>query len=85
MMLRSSGLRSWGLRGLVASWVVYWAVLLVIVLAPFARQYWDLQRTDGHGTINLGYSGSALRLVLLLVGPPLLMTLLWIAARPRRP
>jgi len=78
-------LRSWALRRLVASWVVYWVVLLVIVLAPFARQYWEIHRADVHGTINLGYSGSALRLVLLLVGPPLLMTLLWIAARPRRP
>jgi hypothetical protein len=42
-------LRNWGLGRLVASWVGYWV------------------------------------LVLLLVGPPLLMTLLWIAARPRRP
>jgi hypothetical protein len=78
-------LRNWGLARLVASWVVYWIVLLAVVLAPVARQYWAIQRSDGHGTIGFTWSGGSLQLVLLLVGPPLLMTLSWLAARPRRP
>lgn len=78
-------LRTWGLRKLVVSWAAYWAVLLAVALTPVARQYWEIQRTDGHGTIDLSWSGSALQAILLIVGPPLLMTFLWIAARPRRP
>jgi hypothetical protein len=78
-------LRTWGLGRLVTSWVVYWVVLLTVALAPVARQYWDLQRNDGHGTISWSWSGSTVQMVLLVLGPPLLVTLLWIAARPRRP
>jgi hypothetical protein len=78
-------LRNWGLGRLVASWVVYWVVLLTIVIAPLARRYFGLQRSDGHGTISLNWSGSSLQLVLLVLGPPLLLMLLWLAARPRRP
>jgi len=78
-------LRNWGLGRLVASWVVYWVVLLAVGLGPVARQYWKIQRRDGHGTINFTWSGSSLQMILFIVGPPLLMTLLWLAARPRRP
>jgi hypothetical protein len=78
-------LRTWGLGRLVASWVAYWAVLLAVALAPVARQYSEIQRTDGHGTIDFSWSGSSLQAILLIIGPPLVMTLLWIAARPRRP
>jgi hypothetical protein len=78
-------LRNLGLGRLVASWVVYWVVLLAVVLAPVAREYWEIQRSDGHGTIDFTWSGSSLQMILLIVGPPLLMTLFWIAARPRRP
>lgn len=78
-------LRNWGLGRLVASWVAYWVVLLAIVLGPTARQYYEVQRRDGHGTISFSWSGSALQMILLVVGPPLLTMLLWLAARPRRP
>ena len=78
-------LRRWGLGRLVASWVVYWVVLLAVALAPVAREYWEIQRTDGHGTIDFSWSGGPLQAILLIVGPPLVMTFLWIAARPRRP
>jgi hypothetical protein len=77
-------LRSWGLRRLVASWIVYWVLLLVGALAPLARQYWEIERTDGHGTIELSWSGGELQAVLLIFGPPLFITVLWIATRPRR-
>lgn len=77
-------LRRWGLGRLVASWVVYWTVLLAVTVAPLALKYWEIQRTDGHGTIDFSWSGSPLQAILLIVGPPLLMTVLWIAARPRR-
>lgn len=78
-------LRNWGLRGLVASWVVYWTVLVVVWLAPLAIRYWELERRSGHGTINLSFSADGLSMILLIVGPPLLMTVLWLATRPRRP
>jgi hypothetical protein len=78
-------LRNWGLGRLVASWIVYWVVLLALGLAPVARQYWAIRRADGHGTIDFTWSGSSLQMVLLVVGPPLLVTLLWLATRPRRP
>lgn len=78
-------LRHWRLGRLVASWIVYWVALLAVALAPLAREYWEIQRTDGHGTIDRSWSGGALQAVLLIIGPPLLMTLFWIAARPRRP
>ena len=78
-------LRTWGLGRLVGSSVVYWVVLLAVGLGPVARQYWEIRRRDGHGTINFTWSGSSLQMILFIVGPPLLMTLLWLAARPRRP
>jgi hypothetical protein len=53
-------LRNWGLGRLVASCVAYWVVLLAIVLGPTARQYYEVQRRDGHGTISVSWSGSAL-------------------------
>jgi hypothetical protein len=78
-------LRNWGLGRLVASWVLYWVVLLAVGLVPIARQYYGVQRSGGHGTIGFSWSGSWLQMVLLIVGPPLVITLLWLAARPRRP
>jgi hypothetical protein len=78
-------LRSWGLGRLVASWFVYWVLLLAVVLAPVARRYYEVQRSDAHGMISFDWSGSGRQMILIVVGPPLLMTLLWIASRPRRP
>ena len=78
------GLRNWGLGRLATSWMVYWVVLLAIVLAPVVRDDGEIRRTDGHGTISLSWSGSTLQAILLIVGPPLVLTLFWIAARPRR-
>ena len=78
-------LRSWGLKHLVTSWVVYWVLLLAVLLAPVARQWWELERGGGHGTITQSYAGGGLAAVLLFVGPPLVLTLLWLASRPRHP
>jgi hypothetical protein len=78
-------LRNWGLGRLVASWVVYWVVLFAVVIGPKAWEIFRLQRRDEHGTVSLTWSGSTLQMMLLLFGPPLLLTLLWLATRPRRP
>ncbi|MFN2567601.1 MAG: hypothetical protein ABR499_21615 [Gemmatimonadaceae bacterium] len=77
-------LRNWGLGRLVASWLVYWVVLLAIGLGPKAWQIYQLQRRGAHGTVSFTWSGTTLEMVLLFAGPPLVATLLWLATRPRR-
>ena len=78
------GIRTWGWRQLVASWIAYWAVLGAIVAGPAILRWYELQRTGGHGTVSLSYDGSALAAALWVTGPPLALALLWLLTRPPR-
>jgi len=74
----------WGVRELIASWVVYWIGLLLYALWPQLRKIYELSTTKQHGSVSLNYSGSLLAAALWIAGPPLLMAVVWIATRPRR-
>lgn len=78
-------MQSWGVRQLVASWVLYWVVLAVIIAAPTLWEIWSLRRDGGSGEVTWTWSGEVLPAALLVLGPPLLVTLVWIVTRPKRP
>jgi hypothetical protein len=76
-------LRTWRVRHLVGSWIAYWVVLLLVSLREPIRKYIDIQRSGGAGSVSASVSGDAMTL-LWIVGPPLLLFVLWLAARPKR-
>ena len=82
--MRVRGLRRWGPRELVASWVVYWTILLVVALWPAIMGWWRIQNTTGHGSVSLSLSWEGLRTAWWIAGPPLLMWLVWVRTRPKR-
>ena len=78
-------IQSWGVRQLVASWVLYWIALAIIVAAPTLWEIWSLRRAGESGEVTWAYDGGILPPLLLVLGPPLLVTLVWVITRPRRP
>jgi hypothetical protein len=74
----------WGVRELIAGWVLYWIGLLLYALWPQLLKIYELSVTKQHGSVSLNYSGSLLEAALWIAGPPLLMAVVWIATRPRR-
>jgi hypothetical protein len=77
-------LRDWGPGRLVAAWVGYWALLLVVEAFPAVVEFLRLQLTHAHGSVSHSFSFDAgLGTILLLFGPPLVLWLLWLRARPR--
>jgi hypothetical protein len=77
-------LREWGPRHLVAAWVVYWVLLIVVAGFPAIREYVTLQLSDGHGTVSWSFAGSATEAALWLCGPPLALAAVWFWTRTRR-
>lgn len=77
-------LRDWGPGRLVTAWVGYWALVALVALFPTLREYIRLQMTGGHGTISQNISLGGVGTTLVLFGPPLVLWLFWLRARPRR-
>ncbi len=77
-------LQRWHPRHLLASWAAYWVALLAIVLGPSIARWWELQREARHGRVTFRYEANGLETALWIAGPPLLLWVLWLAARPRR-
>ena len=67
---------------LFASWFAYWLALFVITYWRPLVTYWRVTHTpQGHGTASFGFSGNPFVLALWILGPPILFTVLWLAAR----
>ena len=77
-------LRRWSHRELLGSWVAYWIGLLAVIAAPAFFEWWRLQRTDGHGSVSVVVDAGAVEMALWIAGPPLIVFVLWLLARPRR-
>ena len=77
-------MQSWGVRQLVASWVLYWIALTIIIAAPTLWEIWSLRRAGQSGEVSWTYDGGLMPALLLVIGPPLLVTFVWLMTRPRR-
>ena len=78
-------MQTWGVRQLVASWVLYWIALTIVIAAPVVWEIWSLRRASEHGDVAWSYDGGLVPALLLVLGPPLLVTIVWLVTRPRRP
>ncbi|HEX6059965.1 MAG TPA: hypothetical protein VFZ11_13225 [Gemmatimonadaceae bacterium] len=76
-------LRRWSHRELLGSWVAYWIGLIAVVAAPAFLEWWRLQRTGAHGSVSVTVDAGAVEMALWIAGPPLLVFVLWLLARPR--
>ena len=82
-------LRDWPARRVIAAWLIWGATLAVLAIAVRNPRFWDpilrvfssqdLQVTAVH------VSASPWALMLGVVGPPLLLTLLWVWLRRKPP
>jgi hypothetical protein len=63
---------------LFASWI---ALFPITCWRPLVT-YWRVTLTpEGHGTASFEFSGNPFVLALWILGPPILFTVLWLAAR----
>ena len=76
-------IQSWGVRQLVASWVLYWITLIIVAAGPTIWKIWSLRET-AHGEVTWSWEGRLFPAMLLVLGPPLLVTVVWLVTRPRR-
>ena len=78
-------MQTWGVRQLVASWVLYWIALTIVIAAPIVWEIWSLRRAGAQGEVAWSLDGGFVPALLLVLGPPLLVTIVWLITRPRRP
>jgi hypothetical protein len=76
-------LRRWSHRELLGSWVAYWIGLFAVIAAPAFLEWWRLQRTGAHGRVSVVVDAGAVEMALWIAGPPLVVFVLWLLARPR--
>jgi hypothetical protein len=58
-------LRRWRPRHLLASWIVYWVLLVAITLGKAILAAWRVTHLpDGHGNISAGFSDGVFNLVI---------------------
>ena len=76
--------QTWGVRQLVASWVLYWIGLMVVVFVPTLWEIWSIRRAQGNDGVSWSYEGDLLPALLWILGPPLLITFIWLITRPRK-
>jgi hypothetical protein len=78
--------RQWRASHLFRSWLVYWAVLLLVVAWRPLMEYWRIRMSpSGHGSVGYSYSGGLIVPALWIAGPPLILFGLWLATRRRMP
>ena len=75
--------RNWGIGRLFASWLAYWVLLIIVSARRPLLEYWRLRRSGAHGTVSWSFSGGMMELALWVVGPPLLIWIVWLATRRR--
>lgn len=75
--------RSWGIGRLFASWIAYWVLLIIVSARRPLLEYWRLRRSSAHGTVSWSFSGGMMELALWVVGPPLLIWIVWLVTRRR--
>jgi hypothetical protein len=72
----------WSAWGLVGTWGIYWSAVAAYEVLPAAWKVLVAEVLHRHGTVSLTYSGGLLLPALVIAGPPLLLTVAWLATRP---
>lgn len=83
-------IRRLGVGNLLGAWGAYWVGLAGVILAPFAKWVWDLNRFPGtHGSASLSVGDAGVSLIALKDNvtvwsgvAPLFQVALWIAVPP---
>jgi hypothetical protein len=78
------GLRTWSWGRIALAWAYYWLLLAAIVAAWVWVDLRRLEREYGHADFLSGYAVGGRATVLVLLGPPLALTLAWLWVRHRR-
>ena len=76
-------LRSWGWGRVALAWLVYWLVLVVGLMAWLWADARRLTREYGDADFLHGYAVPGPAALLVLFGPPLVLTAAWLWARRR--
>lgn len=58
-------LSRWRPRHLLASWLAYWAALILVALGPAIPAIWRVTRPDAHGSINGSFGDGLLKLTVM--------------------
>ena len=70
-------------RTLLATWAVYWVVLVAAQLWPIAVRWWQV-RGQEHGAFTFTLDGDFSTAAAWIAIPPLLMKLVWLLANRKR-
>jgi hypothetical protein len=61
-------LSRWRPRHLLASWLGYWAALILVAIGPAIPAIWRVTRPDAHGSISANFGDGVLKLIVLESG-----------------
>ena len=77
-------LRAWGWRRVVLAWAYYWLLLAAAAATWLWADARRLAREYGSADFVHGYAVNAHASALVLFGPPIALTLVWLWVRRRR-